>query len=231
MTGRKGSFIFKYMRIIFAFLLSQSILLPIITGLIRLRRVDKVYQPFFVLLLIGFCTEIISFVLIKGFHRSNAIPINIYSLLEWTLIFLQFHIWGLLRQRQRFFYGILFLSLLAWVTENLFFGKITEFSPYSRIFYAFLIVLLSVNKINYMITHDNRNLFRNPKFLICIGFIIYFLYMIVYRWAYQVGVLSGSETQITNVIIFLMAYVNALTNGIFAIAFLLIPARVKFKLK
>jgi hypothetical protein len=88
-----------------------------------------------------------------------------------------------------------------------------------------------VNKINYMITHDNRNLFRNPRFLICIAFIIYFIYMIVYRWAYQVSVLSSSETQITDIIIFLMAYINALTNGIFAIAFLLIPARVKFRLE
>ena len=213
------------------FLFSQSILLPIIVGLIRLRRIDKAYQPFFVLLLIGFLTEVISFILIKQFHKSNAIPLNLYTLVEWTLIFFQFHVWGLLRQRKRVFYGILALTLLGWFAANFVFGEITGFSPYFRIFYSFFIVLLSVNKINYMITHDNRNLFRNPKFLICIAFIIYFIYMIVYRWAYQISVLSKSETEITDIIIFLMAYVNALTNGIFAIAFLLIPARVKFKLK
>ena len=136
-----------------------------------------------------------------------------------------------MRNQKRVFYAILSLTLLGWATENIFFGKITEFSPYFRIFYSFFIVLLSVNKINFMITHDNRNLFRNPKFLICIGFIIYFMYMIIYRWAYQVSISSRSETHIADIIIFLMAYVNALTNGIFAIAFLLIPARVKFKLE
>jgi hypothetical protein len=213
------------------FLFSQSILLPIIAGLIRLRRIDKTYQPFFVLLIIGFLTEVISFILIKQFHRSNAIPTNLYTAVEACLIFTQFHVWGLLRNRNGLFYGLLLVTLLGWATENLFFGKITEFSPYFRIFYSFFIVLLSVNKINYMITHDNRNLFRNPKFLICIGFIIFFIYMIIYRWAYQVSITSRSETHITDIIIFLMAYVNALTNGIFAIAFLLIPARVRFKLE
>jgi hypothetical protein len=212
------------------FLLSITILLPIITGLIRLRRIDKVYQPFFLLLVIGLITEIVSFILIKEFHRSNAIPTNLYTAVEWSMIFLHFHVWGLLRNRKPVFYGLLILVLLGWGIENLYFGQITEFSPYFRIFYAFIIVLLSVNKINYMITHDNRNLFRNPKFLICIGFIIFFIYMIVYRWAYQVSVSTRSETQITDIIIFLMAYVNALTNGIFAIAFLMIPQRVKFKL-
>jgi hypothetical protein len=213
------------------FLFSQSILLPIIVGLIRLRRIDKVYQPFFLLLIIGFFNEVVSFILIKEFHRSNAIPTNLYTAVEACLIFTQFHVWGWPRHRNRIFYSLLVLTVLGWATENLVFWKITEFSPYFRIFYAFFIVLLSVNKINYMITHDDRNLFRNPKFLISIGFIIFFIYMIIYRWAYQVSITSKSDQQITDIIVYLMAYVNALTNGIFAIAFLLIPARVKFKLE
>ncbi|HMH22157.1 MAG TPA: hypothetical protein VK563_10285 [Puia sp.] len=217
------------MRSIIFFLISQSILLPLIAGLIRLRRIGKGYQPFFILLVIGFLTEILSFVLIKAFHTSNAIPINIYILVEWTLIAIQFHLWGFLKQRKQLFYGFLIVTALVWAVENLFFGMITQFSPWFRLFYSFLIVLLSVNKINYMITYDNRNLFRNPSFLICIGFIIYFLYMILYRWAIEVSVPGKSD--ISYKIIFLIAYVNALTNSIFAIAFLLIPARVKFSLK
>jgi len=214
---------------IIVFLISQSILLPLIAGLVRLRRIGKGYQPFFALLVIGFFTEILSFVLIKGYHASNAIPINIYILAEWTLIAIQFHIWGFLKQRKQLFYVFLIATSLVWVVDNLFFGMITGFSPWFRLFYSFLIVLLSVNKINYMITYDNRNLFRNPSFLICIGFIIYFLYMILYRWAIEVS--AADKSGIGYKIIFFIAYVNALTNSIFAIAFLLIPARVKFTLK
>jgi len=213
---------------IIVFLISQSILLPLIAGLVRLRRIGKGYQPFFALLVIGFFTEILSFVLIKGYRASNAIPINIYILAEWTLIATQFHIWGFLKQRKQIFYIFLIATSLVWVVDNLFFGMITGFSPWFRLFYSFLIVLLSVNKINYMITYDNRNLFRNPSFLICIGFIIYFLYMILYRWAIEVS-LAG-KSGIGYKIIFFIAYVNALTNSIFAIAFLLIPAPQKFTL-
>jgi hypothetical protein len=79
-----------------------------------------------------------------------------------------------------------------------------------------------------MITHDNRNLFRNPKFLICIGFIVYFIYMIVYYWAFEVSLFG--QPDISTSITFLMAYVNFFTNIIYAIAFLLIPAPQKFTL-
>ena len=217
------------MKSILIFLISQTILLPIIAGLIRLRRIDRSYQPFYRLLWIGFITEVISFTLIKGFHRSNAIPVNLYNLVEWTLIAWQFHVWGFLRQKPRIFYALLVFAALLWAIENLFLGKIIDFSPYFRFFSYFVIVLLSIRTINFMITHD-RNLFRNPKFLICIGFIIYFLYMILYYWASTVS-MYGKSVASSTTIFFLMAYINALTNIIYAIAFLLIPARVKFTLK
>ena len=218
------------MKTILIFLLSQSILLPIIAGLIRLRRIDARYQPFYILLCIGFVSEVISFILIKGLHRHNAIVLNIYYLAEWLLIAWQFHVWGFLKHKRRTFYTLLAFGTLLWVTENLVFGKITEFSPYFCIFYYFVIVLLSIRTINFMITHDNRNLFRNPQFLICIGFIIYFLYLILYSWASAVS-MYGRSVASTTVIFYLMAYINALSNTIYAIAFLLIPARVKFTLK
>lgn len=210
-------------------LLSQSILLPIIIGLIRFRRIDKGYQPFFILLCIGFFTEVVSYILIHQLHKSNVVAINIYLLLEWTLIALQFHVWGFFRQNKRAFYSLLIFTTLFWIGENLVFHHITGIVPYFRFLYFFLIVLLSINKINFMITHDNRNLFRNPKFLLCIGFIIYFIYMIVFYWAFEVSLFG--KTEISNNITFLMAYVNVFTNIIYAIAFLLIPAPQTFTLE
>jgi hypothetical protein len=216
------------MRPIFIFLISQSILLPIIAGLVRYRRIDKSYQPFFILLLIGLLTEIISFVIIKR-HRQNGFVVNIYILIEWVMIAWQFHVWGFLKHKSGIFWLLVFLVSLLWVAENFVFGRITDFSPYFRFFYFFLIVLLSTNKINFMITHDNRSLFRNPKFLICIGFLIYFIFMTLYYWAYQVSMYD--KLQMSSTFIFLMVWINALTNSIYAMAFLLIPARVQFTLK
>lgn len=216
------------MRTIVAFILSQSILLPIIIGLVRFRRLDGSYQPFFILLLIGFLTEIIGFIVIQGYRISNFAIVNIYVLIEWTLIAWQFHVWGFLRQKKKLFYALLAFTTICWITENLIFHHITDMVPYFRFLYFFLIVLLSINKINFMITHENRNLFRNPKFLICIGFIIYFIYMIVDFWALAIS-FFGDQSIVLR-ISFLMDYVNAFSNIIYSIAFLLIPKPQKFTL-
>ena len=69
------------MTIFTVFLLSQSILVPIIIYLIRIRGWVFIYWPFFLLLLLGFMNELISFFVIHNFKLSNAPVVNIYSLL------------------------------------------------------------------------------------------------------------------------------------------------------
>jgi len=70
---------------------------------------------------------------------------------------------------------------------------------------------------------------KNPQFILCLGFIIYFVYMIVYFWAYYASVFERSV--ITSNIIGFMAYVNVLTNIIYGIALWMIPAPQKFTLR
>jgi len=217
------------MRSILIWLVGLTVLLPLIAGLIRLRRIGRDYQPFFILLVVGFVNELINGYVVEIRHSSNAINSNIFVLVEWILILWQFQVWGTFRSGKKAFYALLLVSCSIWVTENLILGHILEFSSYFRFFDSFLIVLLSVNKINFMITHDNRNLLRHPGFLICIGFIIYFIYKIIYEWAYQTSLFGA--TDITGKIVELIGYINALTNIIFAIALLKIPAPEKFTLR
>jgi hypothetical protein len=211
------------------FLFSQTILIPLITGMVRLRRIGQGYHPFFILIILGVVEEAISGYLIKVRHHTNAIPNNLYALAEALLILWQFHVWGLWRTKKGIFYGMVGLFCLVWLVEDLVFGHIREFPPYFMFLYSFTAVLLSVNKINFMITHDNRKLLQRPDFLLCIGFIIFFIYKIIYEWAYQVSLYD--ESQITSTIIGSFAYINALTNIIFAIAFLVIPVPQKFTLR
>ena len=212
----------------FAFLISLSIIFPFIVGLVRHRRIGQVYRPFFYLIVLGVCAEILDHYVIHTLRVSNAIFSNIFVLIEWVLIWWQFFVWGL-HARTEVFLAILLFPIAIWITENLVFAQIGEFSPYFRVFDSFLIVMLSVNKINFMITHDDRKLFGNPVFLICIGLIFFFIYRIVLEWAYQTS-LNGA-TQTTNIIIMLNAWFNALTNIIFAIALLRIPRPRKFTLR
>jgi hypothetical protein len=218
------------MKTLYIFLLSESILFPLIAGLVRLHRIKRSsYQPFFALLVAGAIAELVSVFLIKVLHAHNAVSNNFYFLIEWLLIAWQFQVWGFLRNRRALFYLLLAFPCLVWITENLILGQIIDFSPYFQVLYCFLVVILSVNLINFMITHDYRYVFGNPTFLICIGFIIYFLYRIVFQWAYQTSLTGATET--STFIIMLFGYVNALTNIIFAIALLRIPPPQKFTLK
>ena len=112
-----------------------------------------------------------------------------------------------------------------WVMCNLVFFHLNDFIfPFYRILYPFVVVLLSVNEINLMITHDSRNLYKNARFVICLGFIIFFLYQILYEGAFLV---SGThQTEGVNYeIISLFNYVNAFVNGVYLIAAFLVPRK------
>jgi hypothetical protein len=217
------------------FVISQSIWIPIIIGLVRFKIIKSEYLPFFWLLVVGLITEFISFLLIRyashgHSYGSNAVPTNLFVLAEWLLLAYQFHIWGFLKKRKRFYYLLISLPVFIWIVENIIFGKIDVFSPYFRILYAFLITLAGITEINYRITHDNKNLFRSPKFIICIGLILFFVYQILYEWAYQVSLIAA-PTGFTTSIISLFAYIDAITNIIFGIAFLVAREEKEFKLE
>jgi hypothetical protein len=204
-----------------SFLFSQSVLLPLLIGLIRLRRSESRYRPFLVLIMVAALTELLSFISIRLF-RTNAIISNVYYLVECMLIIYQFYRWRFYAKPRTWYWAVPALCLLIWVVENLVFIKILEFSPVFRISYSFLVVMLSINEINYLITHENKQLFRNARFLICMGFIIYFLYQILFEGALFLSQTEG-KTEISNKIIFLSAYVNVLSNVIYAAAIWFIP--------
>jgi hypothetical protein len=215
------------MKAIYLFLLAQSELLPLIVGLVRYRRLGKTYRPFLLMLAFAVLNQQVTYIFLRTMH-FNSVPNNIYGLLEWILIAWQFHVWGLLRNNKRVFYLLVVMVSLIWVVEDIVLGGITDYPPYFQVFDAFVIVLMSVGKINFMITHDDRSLRGNPIFLICIGFIILFIYEIVLEWAYQMSLQGATET--TTRIIYGFGYVDVLVNIIFAVALLRIPHPQKFTL-
>ncbi len=206
--------------------LVASTLFPIIIGLVRLRRIrTSSYRPFFYLMLLGGFWELVNVYVLFVLHLHNIVFITSYMLFEWLIIAWQFRVWGLMRNRGRLYYIVVAVPCLVWLVERLVFWQLDYFMPYYQVLYCFLIVLFSVNTINFMITHDYRKLFGNPSFLICIAFIVYFVYTILFNWAYQTSLKGATET--TTFIIMLHGYVNALTNIIFAIALFLIPPTPK----
>lgn len=204
------------------FLLSMWILLPLIIGLVRIRKMHNSYYPFLALIIVGTLSELASFIS-KRLYHTNAVVSNIYSLLECMLILYQFYRWRFHTRPHKWYLILPALLLLIWITENLVFMDIIKFGPVFRVSYAFVIVMLSINEINYLITHENRQLFKNARFLISIGFIIFFLYQILFEGALYV---ADSYPEISRQISALQSYVNVLANLIYAVAMLLIPEKM-----
>lgn len=203
------------------FLFSLSVLLPFTIGLLRFTKIHESFRPFLFLIGLAALTELISFISIRIF-RTNAVVSNIYCLAECLLILYQFYRWRFHVRPRKWYWIIPILCVLIWLLENLVYFKIMEFGPAFRVSYAFIVVMLSINEINYLITHENRALFRNARFLICIGFIIYFLYQILLEGALYISATEDNPV-ISNKIISIVVYINVLVNIIYAIAMWFIP--------
>jgi hypothetical protein len=212
-----------------SFLFSLSVLIPFGLGLVRLSVIRRQYRPFILLLGAAVLSEILSRVCIKLF-KTNAVVINLYSLIECLIILYLFYNWRQQKNSRKWILvgGVICVSI--WFVENLLFWEIETFSPVFRSVYAFFIVILSINEINYLIIHESRHLLKNARFLICIGFLVYFLYQILLEGALYVTQTEDAKT-FSNRIIWLSIYINILVNIIYAIAIWFIPTKISLNFK
>ncbi|MEO8405068.1 MAG: hypothetical protein ABI480_10745 [Chitinophagaceae bacterium] len=208
------------------FLLSLTVLFPWIAGLVRYKSMRRMYRPFILLITIAVATEIISRITISYFKNNNA-TINIYSLIEYILIITQFYFWRYYSRTRRWYPWFGLLCVIIWIVENLILGDvIVDVGPVFRVSSSFIVVILSINEINYLIIHENRNLLKNARFLICTGFLIYFLYEVLLEGSIYIS--SKEENSTASKIIQLSMYINVLVNIIYGIAVCFIPKRSAF---
>lgn len=212
-----------------SFLLSLIVLFPCISGLVRWNKIRQMYQPFLILMIIGAVTEFVNYYGgIKG--KDNNITLNVYSLLEWTFIIAQFYYWRYYSHTRRWYPYIGIVCLVLWFIEIFYLSNIREIGVIFRLASAFLIVTLSINEINYIIINESRELLKNARFLICTGFLIYFLYQLLLEGFIYITADEKDNTT-ANQIIELSFYINAFVNVIYGIAVWFIPKRIPSMLK
>ena len=197
-----------------SFLLSLSILIPLVLAIIRFKRLGKTYLPFFIILVIGFLAEVASIIFTDVF-KNNAPVIKVYSLLECCLVLYQLQLWRNLKTDRQLFIFLYSICITFWIVENIAFSNINTFSPYFRVFYAFILVLLSINQINSMMFNHDGALLKNPRFILCLSFTIIFLYQIILEASYFIG---SDKSVVANKIIIGFDYINFMINLLFAVA-------------
>lgn len=196
--------------------LSFSIFIPGIMAVLFFRKIGHCYYPFLACLWIGCFNEALSFVLIMQ-GKQTLVNNNIYVLLESLL--LCWFLWrASLITSKPLFRGLLLLFIASWVAETAVFSRIQDNSTYFRIIYSLALVLISIHGINSILLHYHRSLIRNPKFVLCCAFIIYFTYkafilaIVTYGWTRDPDLLVNLYV--------IMIYLNLGVNLLYALAVL-----------
>ena len=149
-------------------------------------------------------------------------------LAESLLFTWQFKNWGLFRRSKILFPILLGSLILFWGIEGFFIVKTQNTISYFRIFYSFLISIMSINIINQQLNFEKKNIVKNPIFLICIGFVIYFTYDVIVGLFWLYGLHMSMQFQINVAII--LVYINLFANLIYALAVLWMPLKHRFTL-
>lgn len=206
----------------FVHVLSFTVLIPLIMGLVRMNRMRTSFHPFILFLFLAFTAELVSEVCIR-LTEDNRMVNNIYILLEAFAILYIFYAWGGLRKRKWLLAVLCVVYLATWAFENLRMGVLMEgFSSYFLVLYSLVTVFLAISEINALITSYNDNLFRNSRFLICIGLIIIGVYSLITE---GFMLIDPANAIVGRQIFLIFVFINAFVNIVYAVAVYFMPVR------
>jgi hypothetical protein len=202
----------------YRFLLSLSIIFPFSVSVFRLKHIPWSYHPLVYIIGLGLVNEIITYYF---FRSGNAIPTNIYNLLEYIFYCWQFRNWKHILRGNFSYYLVTGSVTLFWITDEIILGKLNTFTSFFLILYPFLLVLLAVNELNFLVANEHGNVLKNSIFLFCIAVIIFYAYRILSEVFYR----YTEDHKLQNRIFYIQAYVNVLFNILLTLVVLCIPKK------
>lgn len=208
-------------------ILAYSIFISGIIALIRFKRIRDSYKPFVYLIWIGCCNEALTeYIARLGYY--NFVNSTIYALFESLLLLWFFKRLGVFK-RKIFFQFLIVVFVSLWIAETFLLGQFgTKFTYYFNAVYFFSIVVLSIQAINELLFTE-KELLKNPTFLICIGLIVFFTYGIIVRmfWLFNLNISDIFLKSVHSILV----VINLLTNLIYALAVLWMQKRQAFTLR
>ena len=208
-------------------ILSLCIIVPALIGLIRFSKINEAFHPFIFCIWVGAVNEIYG-TIIMYIQHSNIINLNIYLLAESLLLLWQFRRWNLFNKNSIWLKLIIISLLIVWVVENFFIASITQYDSYFSIFKSTIITLMSINVINRLIVTERRSLLKNPVFIICATFTIYYTITILSDvfWIYGIN----QNTIFTANVYYISVITNFISIILYTLAILWMPIKQRFSL-
>jgi hypothetical protein len=207
------------------FILSLSIVFAAILGVIRFREMDPAYHPFVYYSCLAVLVEIIVYILLS--HNMKYIVgtvYNFFAFAEFCLLTQMFYNWGLFKRKKNILISIIVFSLLLFA-GTLYIRGYDKTNYFARIVTSFALIFFSISAFNKMILNERNNIFKNAKFWICIGMVIFFTYFILVNTE-QLSFLNIKRTKdFENKVWLISAYSNLFVNLLYAVAVIWIPRK------
>jgi hypothetical protein len=212
------------------FILSLTVAFPAIVGVIRFRRIDSTYRPFLIYVFVSLLVELIQgLIIIPNTKKGMVIGWNLFNLFEAIILLFQFYHWINFNRYKKIFPILIGITFLGWLIENLFINNIYHFNAIFLISYSFILVLLSVQTINFSIVNENRQpLTRNATFIICTGLIVFFIYDI-FVWTLIAEGIKDTNKKLIIQVFAIQVYINAFVNILYGIAVCFMQKKISGK--
>lgn len=201
------------------FLLSLSILIPVITSILRFKKLPPNYYPLIVFIILGLLNEILIYCFFSFHPTFN----NIFFLLEFVLLCIQLRNWKNILTTKWIFYSLIGAAAMWWIIDELIFLKILGYKSLLLIFFPFALVLLTTRQLSFIVAIGKTNILKNPVFVFCIAIILFYSYRVLSEIFYHYAPDGQTKKSIFN----MQAYVNVVFNIMLAIAILLVPKKGK----
>ena len=208
-----------WLRIVF----NYSIIIAAIIAIFRFKSIMADYYPFIFFIWLGLFNEILSLLLIYN-YESNTVNSNIYVLVEYLLLLLQFYKWS--DNGSKRYYWLAGIGIAVWIADNFIINTIFHNNSVFRVFYSFIIIFFSIDKVNNLLVFEYSNLLKHPVFITCIAFTFYYGFKAFVESFNMVHL--GLNPVILKDLWIILYFVNGTANLLYAIAVLCIPKKIKF---
>jgi hypothetical protein len=154
--------------------------------------------------------------------------INVFCYLELFFYSWLFHLWGLFNFRNRVLVSVIVVFFIAWVVLGFVSGGITKPNFYFKIIYAMTLLFFAVTGFNKFVIPERAAIYKNPKFWILTGMIIFYSFYLIIQSAnlsiFGMNTSGGFRRGLYNIV----SYSNLIVNLMFAIGALCIPRKKNF---
>jgi hypothetical protein len=211
------------------FILSLSIGFTVIIGVIRYKRIDTSYYPFFYLATISLLVEIANFVLAKNkMYDAISVMMNVFCFAEFFFYTWLFHLWGLFNFKKNIFLLIAGLSFVCWIVITFFVDGITKTPVYFTVAYTMALLFFALTAFNKVVIPDRGAIFKNPKLWILMGVIIFFAFYLLIASTRLSVFGKNTSSDLRRNLYGIVVYSNLIVNLMYAIGALLIPWKKNF---